>query len=161
MSLTDDQRATLDRLPRKLRFMVGGTPWDIDLTAAFRPLAMVHENIDWVGERVPAAVVDLVAFGETRYAEGGGATTFLGISQKTGEIVDIDPEREGDIVCFVNSDLGRFVESLSLLRQTQDVAALRARMTALEGDRFPGSLWDLVLGALSRDETRSNDRSED
>ncbi len=108
INLGQARKKVVRALPVRVRWLVEGCPLDFDFSRArcdLRPLADSDTN----GFEIPQEWVPLFLFGEQDYAEGGGATPFLGVHADTGQVFGLDAERESEPVYLLNSDIDKFI----------------------------------------------------
>src|SRR5215471_15351631 len=102
------------RLPVRARWLVNGTPLDFDFSRSQTPLRTITAS-DVVGGPVEGEWTSLRIFGEEDYAEGGGASPYLGVHSESGEIFGLDVEREMSQMFLLNSDIDRFIQTFLAL----------------------------------------------
>jgi hypothetical protein len=95
---------------------------------------------------------DLLIFGEYDYAEGGGASPWLGISKKDGIIYGLDLERENALF-LLNSSIERFIRIFHLLNEFLGEGKrlpldVEARVRAIDPEAYPTSDWRLLVDYL-------------
>lgn len=149
----DRVRADLERgLPSRARWLLHGVPLSFDFTWARSPLERVADS-ELVDGRVRPEWAEMLVFGESDYADRGGAWSLLCVDPDTGQIHGLDFERtEAPLVLF-NSDAGRFIGTFSLFdevlrREDPNLAALAARAEALDPHVYRASDWRSLVEHL-------------
>ncbi len=132
----------VQRLPMRARWIICGTPLDFDFSRSrfpLRPIAPMDVN-----GRIHEEWRVLYLFGESRYADGGGACPFLGVHRDSGGIFGLDLEREQSQVFLLNSGIERFVRSFHLVDEllssgsiTSERLSTLMRFTTVIGGIFP------------------------
>ncbi len=133
------------RLPRRARWLVGGTPLDFDFSAERFMLRRVNDR-DVVGGPVPQEWSNCLLIGMYDYAEGGGASPWIAIRESDGSVCGLDIEREGETTFIFNSSLDRFIGTFNLfdqyLRAGQELPpGFTSQVEALDPEAFPLSDW--------------------
>lgn len=110
---------------------------------------------DIVSGPIEAAWTSLRLFGEQDYAEGGGASPFLGVDLDSGEIFGLDVEREKSQMFLLNSDVDRFIQTFLALDGALRLGALRdaqigQRLRQIDPGAFDRSEWQLLSDYVTR-----------
>lgn len=99
------------QLPAHVRWRVNETPLDFDFSRARDPLRTFGTiDTNGVGD-IEKEWTLLYLFGEQHYAEGGGASSWIGVHKEKGEIFGLDLERESSAMFFMNSNLDKFIKT--------------------------------------------------
>src|SRR5216117_2705717 len=111
-------------LPARVRWLVNRSPLDFDFSRSQRPLQpLLASEVN--GDLEPEwSALDL--FGEEDYAEGGGASPFLGVHRSSGQIFGLDVERESSQMFLLNSDDDRFIRTFLLFDEVVRAGKLPA-----------------------------------
>jgi hypothetical protein len=133
------------RLPARVRWLVRGVPLDFDFSrsrASLRPIAPT----DLSGCDIEDEWTTLFLFGEEDYADGGGASSYLGVHRDTGEICGLDVEREESQVFILNSNVDRFIQTFQkideMLSHTPVASGILSRaLMKIDPDAFQHSEW--------------------
>jgi hypothetical protein len=136
------------RLPPRVRWMLHDVPYHFDFTRAQRPLRSI-EPADIVGGDIDESWRELLLFGETHYADGGGARELLGVRLDTGEVHGLDVERGLSPTFFLSSDLDRFIRTFDLFDAAIRLGTLPLDLIAGEAEKvdsagFCRSEWRLL-----------------
>ena len=104
---------------------------------------------DVVGSAVEEQWTSLRIFGEEDYAEGGGASPYLGVHSESGEIFGLDLEREMSQMFLLNSDIDRFILTFLVLDRVLRLggppeAQIGARLEQIDPGVFEHSEWRLL-----------------
>lgn len=144
------RRQIVKHLPVRVRWLVDGTPLDFDFSRSQAPLRSVMS-----GDFNNATVIEkgwtaLWIFGDDDYAEGGGASAYLGIHSESGAIFGLDVERETSPMFLLNSNADRFIQTfLALDRVLRPGGVLdpniEGRLKQIDPDAFEHSEWKLLL----------------
>jgi hypothetical protein len=141
-------------LPPRVRWLIKGSPLDFDFSRSQVPLkplsqSEIHGTIekDWT---------TLYLFGERDYAEGGGASPFLGISSTSGEILGLDVERDSGCRFLLNSDIESFIKTFEVFDRvlrlgTTALDSLSSSAIEIDPRAFQRSEWALLLDHLVTD----------
>src|SRR5215831_7323987 len=84
-------------LPVRARWRIKDTALDFDFTRSRQQLRTIAPN-DLSGGVIESEWSVFYLFGQADFADGGGASPYLGVHQITGEICGIDVERVGSAV---------------------------------------------------------------
>jgi hypothetical protein len=136
------------RLPVRARWLINGTPLNFDFSRSQAPLRPIATG-DVVGGPVEEKWTLLRIFGEEDYAEGGGASPYLGVHSESGEIFGLDVEREMSQMFLLNSNIDRFIETFlaldGMLRLGGSLdAQIRERLEQIDPGAFAYSEWRLL-----------------
>ena len=134
------------------RWSINGTPMDFDFSGVRRGLGPVTSA--HVSGPVEPDWMDLLLFGEYRYAEGGGASPFLGIRASDGAVCGLDIEREGNSVFLLNSQAVAFIQSFVYLdgylaSGNWPPADAKAKLHDIDPQAYPQSEWHSLLSYLA------------
>jgi hypothetical protein len=144
-------------LPTHVRWLIKGTPLDFDFSRArapLQPLDVVDLNCDYVLEEWKV----LFLFGEQDYAEGGGASPWLGVHRDSGEIHGLDVERDDEsVIFFLNSNIETFIRTFRLFDKAihlgqVDLDMLLAKAKEIDPRGFRKSEWKDLLEYLNSEE---------
>src|SRR5262245_41213574 len=97
-------------VPGQARWIIEDTPLDFDFSIGHggpRRLSAADFNEH---TPLPAEWSDLFLFGETDYADGGGASMYLAVRAGDEAVCGLDVERDQPLVLF-NSSLERFIKT--------------------------------------------------
>ena len=133
------------RLPAHVRWLIRGVPLDFDFSRSHAPLRPIAPT-DLSGCGIEDEWTTLYLFGEEDYADGGGASPYLGVHRDTGSICGLDVEREESHVFILNSNVDRFIRSFQkideMLRHTPVVSGMLSRaLMEIDPDVFQHSEW--------------------
>jgi len=140
-----------EELPRHVRWLLHGTPLDFDFSRSrsrLQPLSAseIHGAMepDWA---------TLYPFGMQDYAEGGGASPFLGVDGISGEVRGLDVERDSSCLFLLNSNVEAFIETFTLFDRalrlgTASVNSLPSAAAEIDQQVFERSDWAKLLGFL-------------
>src|SRR5258708_6735495 len=103
------------RLPIRVRWMVKEVPLDFDFSRSEAPLKPVMPSDFNTATVIEREWTSLQIFGGYDYAEGGGATPFLGVHSESGAVFGLDAELEASQMFFFNSDVDRFIRTFLAL----------------------------------------------
>jgi hypothetical protein len=136
------------RLPVRVRWLVSGTPLDFDFSRSKAPLRPIVA-VDVAGGAVEEQWASLRIFGEEDYAEGGGASPYLGVHSESGEIFGLDVEREISQMFLLNSDIDRFIQTFLALDRVLRTggppdAQIGERLEQIDPGAFAHSEWRLL-----------------
>jgi|SRR6266850_4230347 len=144
--MTDPESIRLQvatRLPVRVQWLIEQTPLDFDFSPSQAPLLNAN---DFLGGPPDQRWTALHIFGEQDYAEGGGATPFLGVHAESGEILGLDLDRDESQIFLLNSNIDLFIktfleldEVLRLSRSPQ--VQIRERLKKIDPGAFERSEW--------------------
>jgi hypothetical protein len=146
-SVTEQLRAQVgERLPRRARWLVGGTPWDWDFSRARDALKPIAESDVADGTPIRSDWLKLYVFGQEDYAEGGGASPLLTVHIETGIVHGLDVERDGEASFLLNSSVVHFIETFFVFDQVLRTGTASRRdlldlVRAADPDAFTRSEW--------------------
>ena len=148
-ALEDTRGQLLSSLPAKARWLLGETPLEWRFERAQQPLQPLT-SADISSGAIPAHWLPIHIFGEYSYADGGGATAFLGIDIQTGQVRGLDVERDDSSAVFLlNSTVQQFIDTFLLfshvlVHRSEAVAELAANAKAIDPAVFPNSSWRVL-----------------
>jgi hypothetical protein len=151
-------RATLQKgLPVRARWLLHGEPLAFDFSCATRPLRHLAESELVVGSVRPEWAA-LLVFGESDFADRGGAQPLLCVAEDTGRVYGLDVERDGAPLYLFNSDVDRFVATFALFdgalrRGAPTLDALDAQAEAIDPDAYRESDWPSLVEHLKLSDT--------
>lgn len=145
--------AALQGLPLKSRWMINATPLDFDFGRSQQPLQTLSSS-DVNGCDITKEWAALYIFGEDKFAEGGGGSSWFGVHNDTGEVFGLDLERETSPMFFLNSGIGQFVKTFRVFNEALNLGTLALgdlRHSALRADplSFVNSEWRVLAEHLS------------
>jgi len=129
--------------------MIEDTPLDFDFSIGRQgPRRLTVADFNEATE-LEASWLDLLIFGESDYAEGGGASMYIGVRESDGAVYGLDVEREQPLALF-NSSFDRFIETFFALdafyRQGQQLPrGLEERIRGIDPEAYPFSEWPLFV----------------
>ena len=137
----------------RVRWLVGNCPIDFDFSRAqddLRPLTVSDTN----GFEIPQEWQSLCLFGEQNYAEGGGATPYLGIHIDTGQVFALDVESESSPLSLLNSDIDKFISTFDVFDRAVRQATLQIEQVAglveeIDPIAFADSEWVGLIDAIT------------
>ena len=140
------------KLPLSVRWYVHDTPWDWNFVRVESPLGHLEEK-DLNFWPCPSNWRELYLFGEEDYAEGGGASAWVGIEPERGIIYGLDPERDQEAIFLRNSSIERFVSTFvsfdKFLRDpNQYNHEIVTEIRALDQEAYDASDWRLLAEEL-------------
>jgi len=144
------------RVPVRVRWVLNGTPLDFDFSRARSPLQTL-ESADMSGD-IEKEWTRLYLFAEQRFAEGGGASPWIGVHQKNGEVFGLDVERESTAMFFMNSDVDRFIKTFLVFDEALrlgkiSLKALSSAATQIDPLGYSKSDWRVLAEyVISNDE---------
>ena len=132
-------------------WMLEETPLDFDFSQAHEGLR--HVTTDDLSGDIEAEWADLLIFGQSDYAEGGGASPWITIRKTDGAVCGLDVERDHAVFVF-NSSIEGFIQTFALLdRYLGHVHPLPTNIETLvrdiDGDCYPASEWRLLIDYLT------------
>jgi hypothetical protein len=147
------------RLPAHVRWLVRGVPWDFDFSRSRVPLRPIAPT-DLNGCNIEDEWTTLYIFGQEDYADGGGASPYLGVHLDTGEICGLDVERDESQVFILNSNVDRFIRTFQkideMLRHTPVAPEVLFRaLTGIDPDAFQHSEWRDASSYIEADTYKS------
>jgi hypothetical protein len=91
-------------------------------------------------------------FGREDFAEGGGASPYLGVHLESGKVFGLDVERQRMQMFLLNSNVDRFIRTFLLLDQTLRLGEpsqeqILVRLSKIDPDAFERSEWRLFFGS--------------
>jgi len=122
-------------LPSRALWTVDNTPLAYDFSAGHGGLESIEAVAATDGFALEDDWFDLLVFGESDYAEGGGATPFLVVRGRDGLVCGLDLERDDRPVFPINSTIDHFIDTFSFLD-----------MFLGAGQRLPSTCEDAVRG---------------
>lgn len=139
-------------LPVRARWFIDETPLDFDFSRAHAPLLPVQPSELLCDIEPEWARIRL--FGEQDYAEGGGASPFLGVHEETGWILGLDVEREASSIYVLNSTIDGFIETFLLFdgvltRAHPQLETLALAAHRIDPSAFPDSEWKSFCDYIS------------
>lgn len=143
--------AIIAGLPIRARWMLEETPLDFDFTQAHEGLRHVTTD-DFSGD-VEREWTDLLIFGQSDYAEGGGASSWITIRKTDGAVCGLDVERDHAVFVY-NSSIETFIQTFALLdrylgRGQPLPANIEALVRGIDRESYPGSEWRLLVNYLT------------
>lgn len=100
-------------LPIHARWLIRETPLDFDFSRSQRSLQLLSPS-DLNGYEVEPDWAYLYIFGEQHFADGGGASAYLGVLRDAGSVFGLDIERTRSPIFFFNSSVRQFIETFRL-----------------------------------------------
>lgn len=151
-------------LPQRVRWMIHGTPLDFDFSRAQHPLREIEDR-DLNGCDIPEEWTVLRLFGDEDYAEGGGASPFLGVHVETGEIYGLDVERDSAEMFLLNSNVETFIATFQLFdralrERTLPPGEIASRAEALDPASFRVGEWSDLADYIASDQESDEDEPE-
>ena len=142
------------RLPVRVRWLVNGTPLDFDFSRSQAPLRPIMAG-DVIAGAVEEQWTSLRIFGEEDYAEGGGASPYLGVHSESGEIFGLDVEREMLQMFLLNSDIHRFIQTFLELDRMLRLggppdAQIGGRLEQIDPVAFQHSDWRFLCDYVTQ-----------
>ena len=133
------------RLPIRMHWSLGGESLDFDFSRSQSPLRPVAPP-DLNGCGIETGWNSLFLFGEQDFADGGGASPYLGVHQDTGEVCGLDVERKTSPVFLLNSNIDRFIRTVQkideMFRHASRVpSTLSEVLTEIDPVAFERSDW--------------------
>jgi hypothetical protein len=130
-------------LPVRVRWLIEQTPLDFDFSHSQSPLLNAN---DFLGGARDQQWTALHIFGEQDYAEGGGATPFLGVHAESGEILGLDLDRDESQIYLLNSNIDLFIRTFlefdEVLRLSKRPPLnIRERLKEIDPGAFERSEW--------------------
>lgn len=130
---------------------MGESPLDFDFSEAGPGLREVRG--DDVGGEVDEPWRDLLIFGSSDYAEGGGASSWIVLRASDGAVCGLDVECEEPVYVF-NSTVDRFIRTFALLDEylgrvrplPSDIGGLVER---IDPACYPRSYWHSLIDYLT------------
>jgi hypothetical protein len=143
------QSAIVQALPVHAHWSINNTPLDFDFPAGHKGLRPLPHDIIQQTEK---EWFDLLIFGEYDYAEGGGASPWLGIRKTDGAVYGLDVERENPMF-LLNSSIERFIHTFEVLNQylaqgKQLPSSVEAVVRAIDPEVYPVSDWRSLVDCM-------------
>lgn len=142
----------LASLPTDARWLLNGIP----LAFSFARATARLEPLDPSEVTGPLELEwrSLHLFGEQDYADGGGATPFIGVDVNSGKIIGLDLERDTAPLSLFNSNIDAFIRTFRLLddafrREPVLVHVLEAQVRQIDPAAFSSSEWARLLEFLA------------
>lgn len=139
-------------LPIQTRWYINSTPLNFDFSRSASALSSITAR-DIIGGSVEPEWTALRIFGESDYADGGGAQAGLSIHVETGEIFGLDVERHTVPMFLFNSNITSFIQTFLTLDRafrlgTHSTGQLKELLTPLDPITFERSEWRFLCESI-------------
>jgi hypothetical protein len=119
INLETVRQEVVSRLPVHVRWIVSvwGDSLAFDFSRSLAPLCKIEQSDVSAVTSIEPEWTSLYLFGEEDFADGGGASPYLGVHQDSGEIYGLDVEREESQVFLLNSNADKFIQTFQTVEE--------------------------------------------